>query len=136
MNLVSYSHSYGQSCYHVALVTKYRKKVLKTEYMRSVMEVIFHDIAKKYKFEIHTVKVLENHAHLFVILKPTQNISETIRLLKGISARRIFQIFPEIKKDMYGGHFWSRGKFFRSIGSTTAKAVKYYIENSQNKHLE
>lgn len=135
MHLVSYSHSYGQSCYYIVLVTKYRKEVLKTKCMRSVLEVVFQDTAKEYDFEIHAVKVLVNHVHLFVSLKPTQTISWMIRLLKGISARRMFQLFPEIKKDLYGGHFWSRGKFFRSVGSVTAEAVEHYIEHSQAKHL-
>ena len=30
--------------------------------------------------------------------------------------------------------YWSDGYFYRSIGSTTSDAVRYYIEHSQRKH--
>jgi REP element-mobilizing transposase RayT len=29
------------------------------------------------------------------------------------------------------GHFWSPGKFFRSVGNTTSEAVEHYISSSQ-----
>ncbi len=46
---------------------------------------------------------------------------------------------PELKqfevgeKRFWGGHLWSRGYFFRSVGSTTDQAVEFYIKLSQDK---
>lgn len=36
---------------------------------------------------------------------------------------------------MWGGHLWSRGYFFRSVGSTTDEAVEFYIKITQGKSL-
>ncbi|MFO8109215.1 MAG: hypothetical protein R6U17_01635 [Thermoplasmata archaeon] len=33
------------------------------------------------------------------------------------------------------GKFWSRGYFYRSVGSTTNEAVEFYIKVSQNEEL-
>ena len=47
--------------------------------------------------------------------------------------------FPWLKqfevgeKRFWGGHLWSRGYFFRSVGSTTDQAVEFYIKISQDK---
>jgi REP element-mobilizing transposase RayT len=32
---------------------------------------------------------------------------------------------------LWGGHLWSRGKFFRSVGAVTTEKVEYYIKESQ-----
>jgi len=37
---------------------------------------------------------------------------------------------PELKSTFWKGHFWSRGKFYRSIGQVSAETIKRYIEQS------
>ena len=135
MNLISFSHCYGQLNYHVVLVTKYRKRIFISDYMRSVLEVVFRDIAKNKGYVVHEIKVLEEHVHMFITMKPNQSISEMFMNLKGISARIMFQLFPEIRRKLYGGHLWSRGKFVRSAGAVTAETIERYIQESQEKHL-
>jgi len=39
----------------------------------------------------------------------------------------------KLVKTLLGGHLWSRGYFFRSVGSTTDQAVEFYIKISQDK---
>jgi len=103
--------------------------------MRSVLEVVFRDIAKNKGYVVHEIKVLEEHVHMFITMKPNQSISEMFMNLKGISARIMFQLFPEIRRKLYGGHLWSRGKFVRSAGAVTAETIERYIQESQEKHL-
>jgi len=135
MNLNSFSHCYGQLNYHVVLVTKYRKRVFISDYMKSVLEVVFRDIAKSKGYVLHEIKVLEEHVHIFISVRPKHSVSEMFRNLKGISARIMFQLFPEIKEKLWGGHLWSRGKFVRSAGAVTAETIERYIRESQEKHL-
>ena len=53
----------------------------------------------------------------------------------------MFRAFPWLKKykpgepRFWGGHFWSRGYFYRSVGSTTDNAVEFYIRLSQKSEL-
>ena len=135
MNLNSFSHCYGQLNYHVVLVTKYRRRIFITNHIRSVLEVVFMDIAKSKGYVIHAIRILEEHVHMFLSVKPNNSISEIFQNLKGISARIMFQLFPEIKQKLWAGHLWSRGKFIRSAGAVTSETIERYIRESQDKHL-
>lgn len=64
-------------------------------------------------------------AQLVECLKNGSNV------LKGVSSHHLMSRFPHLRRKYYGGHMWSSGKFYRSVGSTTDRAVKHYIECSQ-----
>ncbi len=128
MKLESFSHSYGQLTYHVVLVPKYRRKIFAGSDIRKGCEHAIKQIAAKYHFEIHALEVMPDHVHLFVGCKPTMSMSKTVQLFKGISARLLFQHYPEIKYKLWGGHLWSRGTFIRSVGNVTADTVQHYIQ--------
>ena len=54
-----------------------------------------------------------------------------LTIIKSITARKIFERFPKLKKDeLWGGAFWSVGKYIGTIGeATNEKVVKRYIRN-------
>ncbi|MDI6806833.1 MAG: IS200/IS605 family transposase [Candidatus Aenigmarchaeota archaeon] len=131
MELQSFSHSYGQLAYHVVLVTKYRRQVLSKD-KHDVVKLIFNEIAIKHAMKLHAIEVLEEHVHIFITIPPTLCLSKAMQLLKGISSRILFKAFPEIKQKLWGGHLWSKGKFFRSVGSVTAEAIQHYIRETQS----
>jgi len=74
---------------------------------------------------------MPDHIHLFVGFKPSFSVSEVEQRFKGISARRLFEMFPQLRKRLWKGHLWSRGKFVRSVGNVTADTIKHYIAKSQ-----
>jgi putative transposase len=44
-------------------------------------------------------------------------------------AREIFEKFPEVKKELWGGEFWEDGYFARTVGDkVTADLIKRYIK--------
>lgn len=133
MELESFSHAYGQLAYHIVLVTKYRRQVLGAD-KKDIVKLAFNEIALKHKMKLYAIEVLSDHVHLFISAKPTLSPSKLLQLLKGTSARFLFQAFPEIKKFLWKVHLWSRGKFIRSVGSVTAEAIQHYIQESQEKH--
>ena len=119
---------------HIVLIPYKRKKIFKRDDIRFCAENILIAISKRYKFEIIEMKVMEDHVHLFVSIKPTHAISTIVQCLKGISSKHLREMFPELKA--YGNKLWSAGKFFRSVGSVTAETVEYYIKESQGKQKE
>jgi putative transposase len=72
-----------------------------------------------------------DHLHLFVGLRPDQSISRVVQVLKSVSARKLFQQFPHLKRRYWGGHLWSRGKFYCSVGAVNSETVRHYILQSQ-----
>ncbi len=132
--LTSFSHGYGQLMGHIVLIPYKRKKIFKRDDIKFCAENILKAIARKYEFEIIEMQVMEDHVHLFLSMKPTQDISSLIQSLKGISSKHLREMYPELKG--YGSKLWSAGKFFRSVGSVTADTVEYYIKESQGKLKE
>jgi len=131
MSLRSFSHAYGESNYHLVLVPKYRRDIFIDTYIAKICKMVFQDIAEQYGYRILALEVMEDHVHLFLEMHPTHSLSKTFQLFKGISARKLFWRFPSLKKKLWGGHLWSRGKFFRSVGVVTSERVEYYIKESQ-----
>ena len=58
------------------------------------------------------------------------SVAKALNLLKGYSAYMIFKHHPWLRRHFRTGHFWSPGKFFRSVGSVTDDAVRHYIAES------
>jgi len=52
-----------------------------------------------------------------------------MQIIKSISAKQMFKAFPEIKKELWGGEFWSDGGYIGTVGDgVTAEIILNYIE--------
>lgn len=74
----------------------------------------------------------EDHVHLFLRAPPSLAPSQLAHTLKGATARKAFQRFPEIKKQLWGGAFWSRSYCVDSVGDMSVNIVLNYIELGQD----
>jgi putative transposase len=86
----------------------------------------------RYGYKILALEIMEDHIHLFLEMHPMHSLSKTFQLFKGISARKLFWRFPSLKKELWGGHPWTRGKFFRSVGEVTSEKIEFYIKCAQS----
>lgn len=129
--LNKHNHGVGQNAYHLVWKPKYAKNPFKFDLVRMDCEQILHEIAHKYNFEIYELQVMSDHVHLFVEVPPTRSVSKTLQLFKGISSYKLFRQHPWLRKHFTRGHFWSPGKFFRSVGNVTAETIQHYISQSQ-----
>ena len=122
------SHAVYDLKYHLVWVPKYRKMILEGDLAKRVREV-FAEIAERYEFEIDTMEVKEDHVHLFLSAPPRYSPAGVVQIIKSISAKVVFMEFPEIKKQLWGGEFWSDGYFVRSVGDkVTSEVIRRYIK--------
>jgi putative transposase len=84
-------------------------------------------------YKIHAIEIVADHVHLFLEFHPRTSLSKVVQYLKGGSSHRLFKLHLELKKQYWGGHLWSSGEFFRSLGNVTADTIKHHIEKSQGK---
>ena len=103
---------------HVVTIPKYRKKVLRGPVSIRVRDVL-RQIAFEHEIEVFSGKVAEDHVHMFIGYRPTQNVSKIMQWLKGISSRILLQEFPHLKKQFWGRHLWARGYLAVSSGNIT-----------------
>ncbi|GAA5703667.1 hypothetical protein Save01_04490 [Streptomyces avermitilis] len=77
-----------------------------------------------------------DHVHLLVHYPPKVAISRLVGSLKGVSARRLRQEFPNhIRKYPWGEHFWSPSYFAASCGGAPLSLIKEYINNQKRPSL-
>ena len=70
----------------------------------------------------------EDHVHLFLSAEPRTTPSLIAHSLKGITARQVFKQYPEVKKQVWGGSFWSRSYDVGTVGDMTEATLKKSIE--------
>ena len=128
MELRRTSHTVYETKYHLVWAPKYRKWILRGD-IRKRVEEIFYEIAENHEIEIDTLEVAKDHVHLFVSFPPRMSISNVVGKLKSISASVIFGEHPEVKRELWGGHFWQVGYFVRTSGDqVTTEIIRKYIE--------
>jgi len=121
--------------YHIVWIPKYRKTVLQEKIAKRLKD-IFQGIAERYEFEIDTMEVMEDHVHLFLSAPPRYAPSEIVQIMKSISAKKVFQEFPEVKEELWGGELWSNGYFVRSTGDkVTSEVIRRYISYQHKQQL-
>jgi putative transposase len=121
--------------YHMAWVSKYRKMILRGELAKGI-KTSFQGICERYGFDIDTMEVKDDHVHLFLSAPPRYSPARIVQIIKSISAKIVFEEFPEVKKQLWGGEFWSDGYFVRSVGDkVTSEVIHRYIKYQQQEQL-
>jgi len=110
---------------------KYRHKILKGNVEVKLKELLY-EISMENKFSIITMENDVDHIHLLIDCSPQHYIPNMIKALKGVSARRMFQCHPELKKKLWGGHLWNPSYFVATVSENTREQIENYI-NTQKK---
>ena len=129
------SHAVYDLKYHMVWVPKYRKMILRGDLAKRIREA-FGEIAERYEFDIDTMEVKDDHVHLFLSAPPRYSPARVVQIIKSISAKMVFKQFREVKKQLWGGEFWSDGYFVRSVGDkVTSEVIRRYIKYQQQEQL-
>ena len=87
------------------------------------------EISETFDVEVLNIECDRDHFHLLFEAKPTLNIPKYLNAIKTITSREIQRNFPEVKKKLWKGAFWSRSYFLATTGQVTLDALKKYVEN-------
>lgn len=96
--------------YHVVFCVKYRKKIFNDVIKDTLIQILIL-LSEEMEIKIIEINADLDHVHLLISCKPQHYIPDIIKRLKGTSARWLFQIFPELKQQLYGGHLWNPSYF-------------------------
>lgn len=57
-------------------------------------------------------------------------LTKMVQTIKSITAREIFLRHPEVKRMLWGGHFWTSGFYANTVGQYGNEAmIKNYVKN-------
>ena len=77
------------------------------------------------------VETDKDHIHIMLRTKPTHNIANLLKLLKGISARLLLIEYPELRQSLRNGHLWSPSYYAATVCEVTKETVKHYIDSQR-----
>ena len=121
--------------YHFVCPAKYRKVVL-TEAVDISLKEICLEIEKRYEMHFLEIGTDGNHVHFLVQSIPMLQPQRIVQTIKSIIAREIFKKHPEVKDQLWGGEFWSKGYWVNTVGRNHSEnAVREYVR-SQGKEKE
>ncbi|OOE05051.1 IS200/IS605 family transposase [Anoxybacillus kestanbolensis] len=133
MEKIHYGRGYVYSIqYHIVWCVKYRRKILTDKIEQRLVEIL-QKIAAENGFVIQEINGDLDHIHLLIECSPQHYIPDMIKALKGVSARLLFKQYPELKKQLWGGHLWNPSYFVATVSENTEEQIRNYINSQKEK---
>ena len=127
--LIRKQHNVSILLYHIVCPAKYRKAIFTADVDAKLKEIC-EDIALRYEIEFLEIGTNDDHVHFFVQSVPMYSPKKIVQIIKSITAREIFRQMPEVKKQLWGGEFWSDGYYVSTVGAhSSEEAMKQYVKN-------
>ena len=101
--------------YHLVFPAKYRRVVFDAEVDKELKNVCV-EIEKRYQVKFLEIGTDEDHVHFLVQVVPVYSVTKVVTLIKSLTAREIFRRCPQVKKQLWGGEFWTDGYFASTVG--------------------
>lgn len=122
------SHNVSVLLYHFVCPAKYRRSVFDESFDSSVKDICL-EISKRYQIHFIEIGTDKDHVHFLLQSVPTYSCTKIITIIKSITAKEVFKIHPEVKKQLWGGEFWTDGYFVNTVSrfgdeATISKYVK------------
>ena len=115
--------------YHFVCVAKYRRLVI-TEEVDTVLRDICIEISKRYEIRFLEIGAEGDHIHFLIQSVPAYSPTKIVTKVKSITAREIFSKVPSVKKQLWGGEFWTDGYFVSTVGEhANEDVIRQYIKN-------
>ncbi|ACP21012.1 hypothetical protein Aasi_1732 [Candidatus Amoebophilus asiaticus 5a2] len=118
--------------YHLVLPAKYRRVVFDKEVDEALKEICIK-IEERYQIKFLEIGTDKDHVYMLVQSVPTYSITKLVTLIKSLTAREIFKLCRQVKKQLWGGEFWSDGYFATTVGKHgDEKMIARYVQNQGN----
>ena len=126
-------HSAYDTHYHIVFPVKYRKALLRPAIEERIKQ-LSKEIEERYEITMEQIGLDQDHIHLLCSFHPKYSVGSVVQKFKSITARELFKTFPELKKELWGGEFWSDGYYVGTVSEKgNWKAVEKYVKNQGKK---
>ena len=133
------SHNVTVLIYHFVCPAKYRRAIFSESVTRTLVETC-KAISERYEIYFLEIGTDKDHVHFLVQSVPKYSPTKIITVVKSITAKKIFEQNPEVKKQLWGGEIWTDGYFVNTVSQhgneeTIAKYVKNQGQEQEYKQL-
>lgn len=129
MGVTRSHHCVYDTHYHVVFPVKYRRALLEPPVAVAVQEIA-NALQERYEFNFEKIGTDGNHIHILCSFHPKYGGANFVRIFKSITAKELFKRFPKLRKDLWGGEFWSDGYYIATVSERgNWKTVERYVAN-------
>ncbi len=115
--------------YHLVFPVKYRKALLSEE-IAAAVKALAYEVSLRYELTLEQIGTDGDHIHVLVSFHPKYSIGQFVRIFKSNVARELFRQFPTLKKELWGGEFWTDGYYVATVSTAGNWAtVEAYVRN-------
>ena len=123
------SHNVSVIIYHFVCPAKYRRIVF-SDAVDQTLKDICEEISKRYEIYFLEIGTDKDHVHFLIQSVPVYSPTKIITIIKSITAKQIFEKHPEVKKQLWGGEFWSDGYYVSTVGQHgNEETIMNYVRN-------
>jgi REP element-mobilizing transposase RayT len=127
--IIRKSHNVNVIMYHIVCPAKDRRAVITREVDEKLKEVC-KGIEARYEIKFLEIGTEKDHVHFLVQSVPTYSPAQITQIIKSITAKKIFEACPEVKKSLWGGEFWTKGYYVGTVGEHgDEKVITQYVKN-------
>ena len=122
------SHNISILIYHYVCPAKYRRVVFNTE-VEEVLREVCLEIEKRYEIKFIEIGTDKDHVHFLIQSVPMYSAKKIIQTVKSLTAREILRRVPEVKKQLWGGEFWTDGYYVSTVGQKgSEETIRKYVQ--------
>lgn len=125
------SSSVNEVAYHIVWCPKYRNKL--SDEVQSSLKLTINSIAAARGWEVGALEANDDHVHVFLQVGVLDAPVAIVKLLKGTTAKLLFEKHPELRKDFRKGHLWSPSYYVGSVGHVSEATVRRYVEEQKQR---
>ncbi|AWP25028.1 IS200/IS605 family transposase [Acidiferrobacter sp. SPIII_3] len=120
-----------QIAYHCVWIPKYRRKILTGE-VEGACKRLIADCCRQHGFTLLALETDVDHVHGFVSAPPRWSPAVIVGLLKGYTARKLREPFPQLKRQCGKEQLWTQAYYVGTAGSVSAEVIRRYIQECQD----
>lgn len=116
---------------HIVLVTKYRKNAI-TDRVRELLVRTAREVCERHESKLLEVDGESDHLHLLISYPPKVSLSKLVMAIKTNTSKQVrAQGWEEVRRALWGNHFWSPSYFAASTGGAPLEKVAAYVRSQR-----
>ena len=114
--------------YHLVFPVRYRRKVISPA-VKETIRVTCLEISYRYEINFVEIGLDVDHVHFLIQSVPSISVQQIVTKVKSLTAREIFSSNPEVKRELWGGKFWTSGYYANSVSNYgNAEVIGKYVK--------
>jgi len=115
MEHVRKRHNVSLIIYHLVCPAKFRREIF-SEVVSATLKQTCLELGARYEIKFLEIGTDSDHVHFLIQTIPNRSVSDTVKIIKSITAKQISRQHPEVKRFLWGGNIWTMGYYINTVG--------------------